>query len=168
MVTSIKYPPEDDAKNDFLLVGPLVPIRTNWLQTKFLVLNFSRQSLNVSPLCKNCLSDRFISDQNLTLADMKTCCLCLTKRSSERTQSYWLPKLKSVCFRKRRLFFFRFLLEMSESSPKRLFKIARCFRSHLVSLFESIQRVTEISRMMVTIQNRIMLNTFSTQATITL
>ena len=132
MVTSIKYPPEDDAKNDFLLVGPLVPMRTNWLQTKFSVLNFSKQSLNVSPLCKTSLSDRFISDQNLTLADMNTCCLSFTKRSSERTQSYWLPKLKSVCFRKRRLFSPLFL-EVSESSPKRLFKIARCFRSHHVS-----------------------------------
>ena len=132
MITSIKYPPEDDAKNDFLLVGPLVPIRTNWLQTKFSVLNFSKKSLNVSPLCKNCLSDRCISDQNLTLADMKTCCLSFTKRSSERTQSYWLPNVFGNADS-----FFRFLLEMSESSPKRLFKIARCFRSHLVSLFES-------------------------------
>ena len=136
MVTSIKYPPEDDAKNDFLLVGPLVPIRTNWLQTKFSVLNFSKQSLNISPLCKNCLSDRFISDQNLTLADTKTCCLSFTKRSSERIKSYWLPKFKSVCFGSTKSFF-RYLLEMGESSPKKLFKIARCFRPHLVSLFES-------------------------------
>ena len=136
MVTSIKYPPEDDAKNDFLLVGPLVPIRTNWLQTKFSVLNFSKKSLNVSPLCKNCLSDRFISDQNLTLADTKTCCLSFTKRSSERIKSYWLPKFKSVCFGSAKSFF-RYLLEMGESSSKKLFKIARCFRPHLVSLFES-------------------------------
>ena len=64
--------------------------------------------------------------------------------------------------------FFCFLLEMAESSPKRLFKIPRCFRSHRESLFESFQSVTEISRMMVTIQNRIILNSFSTQVTITI
>ena len=127
MATSVKYPPEDDMKNDFLLVGPLVPIRTNWLQTKFSVLNFSKQSQNISLLCNNRSSCRFISDQNLSFADMKTCCLSFTKSSSERIKSYWLPQ-KS---------FFRFLLEMGESSPKKLFKIARCFRSHLVSLFES-------------------------------
>ena len=59
---------------------------------------------------------------------------------------------------------FRFLLEMDKSCPKELFKIARCFRSYFVSLFESFQKVTERSRMMVTIQTRI-LNTFSTQGT---
>ena len=32
-------------------------------------------------------------------------------------------------------------------------KIARCFRSPRVSLFESFQKVTEISRMMVTVEN---------------
>ena len=100
--TSVKYPPEDNVKNVFLLVGPLVPMRTNWLQTKFSVLNFSKQSLNISLLCNNCLSDDFISDQNLTFADIKT---CFTKRSSERTQNYWLPKFKSVCFRKRKISF---------------------------------------------------------------
>ena len=154
-------------KNDFLLVSPLVPIRTNWLQTKFSVLNFRKQSLNISLLCNNRSSYRFISDQNLSFADMKTCCLSFTKSSSERIKSYWSPKFKSVCFGNAKSFF-RFLLEMGESSPKKLFKIARCFRSHLVSLFESFHRVTEISRMMVTIQNRIMLNTFSSQATITI
>ena len=87
--TSVKHPPEDNMKNVFLSVGPLVPMRTNWLQTKFSVLN-------------NCLSDDFISDQNLTFADIKT---CFTKRSSERTQNYWLPKFKSVCFRKRKVSF---------------------------------------------------------------
>ena len=100
--TSVKHPPEDNVKNVFLLVGPLDPMRTNWLQTKFSVLNFSKQSLNISLLCSNCLSDDFISDQNLTFADIKT---CFTKRSSERTQNYWLPKFKSVCFRKRKISF---------------------------------------------------------------
>ena len=50
-------------KNDFLLVGPLVPVRTNWLQTEFSVLNLGKQSLNISLIRDNCLSDRFISDQ---------------------------------------------------------------------------------------------------------
>ena len=59
---------------------------------------------------------------------------------------------------------FRFLLEMGKSCPKELFKIARCFRSYFVSLFESFQKVTERSRMLVTIQTRI-LNTFSKQGT---
>ena len=59
---------------------------------------------------------------------------------------------------------FRFLLEMGKSCPNELFKIARCFRSYFVSLFESFQKVTERSRMMVTIQTRI-LNTFSKQGT---
>ena len=45
------------------------------------------------------------------------------------------------------------------------FKISRCFRSYFVSLFESFQKVTERSRMIVTIQNRIILNTFSRQPT---
>ena len=53
---------------------------------------------------------------------------------------------------------------MGKSCPKELFKIARCFRSYFVSLFESFQKVTERSRMMVTIQTRI-LNTFSKQGT---
>ena len=105
MATSVKYPPEDDMKNDFLLVGPLVPIRTNWLQTKFSVLNFSKQSQNISLLCNNRSSCRFISDQNLSFADMKTCCLSFTKRSSERIKSYWLPKFKSVCFGNAKYFF---------------------------------------------------------------
>ena len=59
---------------------------------------------------------------------------------------------------------FRFLLEMGKSCPKELLKIARCFRSYFVSLFESFQKVTERSRMLVTIQTRI-LNTFSKQGT---
>ena len=59
---------------------------------------------------------------------------------------------------------FRFLLEMGKSCPNELFKIARCFRSYFVSLFESFQKVTERSRMLVTIQTRI-LNTFSKQGT---
>ena len=59
---------------------------------------------------------------------------------------------------------FRFLLEMGKSCPEELFKIARCFRSYFVSLFESFQKVTERSRMMVTIQTRI-LNTFSKPGT---
>ena len=84
MATSVKYRPEDDVKNDFLLVGPLVPVRTNWLQTEFSVLNLGKQSLNISLIRDNCLSDRFISDQNLSFADMETCCLSFTKRSSER------------------------------------------------------------------------------------
>ena len=53
---------------------------------------------------------------------------------------------------------------MGESSPKELFKIARCFRSYFVSLFESFQKVTERSRMLVTIQT-CTLNTFSKQGT---
>ena len=72
-------------KSHFLVVGPLVPMRITWLQTKFSVLNFGKQSLNTSLLCNNCLSDRFNSDQNLSFADMKACCLSFTKRSSERT-----------------------------------------------------------------------------------
>ena len=71
-------------KNDFLLVGPFVPVRTNWLQTEFSVLNLGKQSLNISLIRDNCLSDRFISDQHLSFADMETCCLSFTKRSSER------------------------------------------------------------------------------------
>ena len=59
---------------------------------------------------------------------------------------------------------FRFFLEMGKSCPNELFKIARCFRSYFVSLFESFQKVTERSRMLVTIQTRI-LNTFSKQGT---
>ena len=59
---------------------------------------------------------------------------------------------------------FRFLLEMGKSCPKELFKIARCFRSYFVSLFESFQKVTERSRMLVTIQICIP-NTFSKQGT---
>ena len=59
---------------------------------------------------------------------------------------------------------FRFLLEMGKSCPNELFKIARCFRSYFVSFFESFQKVTERSRMLVTIQTRI-LNTFSKQGT---
>ena len=44
---------------------------------------------------------------------------------------------------------FRFLLEMGKSCPKELFKIARCFRSYFVSFFESVQKVTERSRIQV-------------------
>ena len=135
MATSVKYPPEDNVKNDFLLVGPLVPVRTNWLQTEFSVLNFGKQSLNISLLCNNYLSDRFISDQNLSFADMKICCLSFTKRSSRdivtgyrNLSQYVLGNVKS---------FFRSLLEMGKSSSKKMFQFARCFRSHLVSLFES-------------------------------
>ena len=72
-------------QKNFLLVGPSIPMRTNWLQTKFSVLNFGKQSLNISLLCNNCLSDRFISDQNRSFADMKTCCLSFAKRSPDRT-----------------------------------------------------------------------------------
>ena len=169
MATLVEYLLEYNVKSHFLRVGPLVPMRTNWLQTKFSVLNFGKQSLNISLLCNNCLSDRFNSDQNLSLADMKACCLSFKKGPLKgHRRSYRLQQCKSVCSRKRKTFFFRFLLEMSESSPKKLFKIARCFRSHLVSLFENFHKVTEICRIMVTIQNRIMLNTFSTQATKTI
>ena len=56
--------------------------------------------------------------------------------------------------------FFHFLLEMGDSITKKLFQIARCFGSHLVSLFESFQKGTERSRIMVIIQNRIILKQF--------
>ena len=103
VATLIKYPSDDNVKNDFLLVGPFVPMRTNWLQTKFLVLKFGKQSLNINLPCNNCLSDPFIS-----FADIQTCNLSFTKKSSERTQSYWLPKFKSECSRKRKIFFLLF------------------------------------------------------------
>ena len=35
--TLVKHPSEDNVKNDFFLVGPLVPMRINWLLTKFSV-----------------------------------------------------------------------------------------------------------------------------------
>ena len=128
--TSVKYPPEDNVKNIFLLDGPLVPMRTNWLQTKFSVLNFSKQSLNISLLCNNCLSDDFISDQNLTFADIKT---CFTKGLLKEHRITGYRNLSQYVFGNAKSLFL-FLLEMGES---KLFKIARCFRSHLVSLFES-------------------------------
>ena len=53
---------------------------------------------------------------------------------------------------------------MGKSCPKELFTIARCFRSYFVSLFESFQKVTERSRMLVTIQT-CTLNAFSKQGT---
>ena len=136
MVTSIKYSPEDDAKNDFLLVGPFVPIRTNWLQTKFFVLNFSKQSLNISSLCKNCLFDRFILIKILHWLTWKPAAWASQKGPLKGHRVTGYRNWSQYVFGNADSFF-RFLLEMSESSPKRLFKIARCFRSHLVSLFES-------------------------------
>ena len=32
--TLVKHPSEDNVKNDFFLVGPLVPMRINWLPRK--------------------------------------------------------------------------------------------------------------------------------------
>ena len=47
MANLVKHPLEDSLKNDFFLVGSVVPLRTNWLQTKFSVLNFDKQSLKL-------------------------------------------------------------------------------------------------------------------------
>ena len=47
VATLVKHPPEDNAKNDSFLVGPLVPMRINWLPTKFSVLNFGKQSFKL-------------------------------------------------------------------------------------------------------------------------
>ena len=43
----VRHPPEDSIKNELFLVGSVVPSRTNWLQTKFSVLNFDKQSLKL-------------------------------------------------------------------------------------------------------------------------
>ena len=45
--TLVKHPSEDNVKNDFFLVGPLVPMRINWLPRKFSVLNFCKQSVKL-------------------------------------------------------------------------------------------------------------------------
>ena len=45
--TLVKHPSEDNVKNDFFLVGPLVPMRINWLPRKFSVLNFGKQSVKL-------------------------------------------------------------------------------------------------------------------------
>ena len=73
MASSIWHPPKNNTKKNFPFVGLLVPLEKNWLKTKFSVLNFGKQSLNIIILCKNFLSDRFNSYENLSFADMETC-----------------------------------------------------------------------------------------------
>ena len=94
---------------------------------------------------------------------MQTCCLRFTNKVLRKDMELLVTKIYVSMFSETQNLFC-FLPEMGESSPKELFKIARCFRSYFVSLFESFQKVTERSRMVVTIQTRI-LNTFSTQGT---
>ena len=68
-------------KNDFFLVGPLVSMRINWLKTKFLMLNFGKQSLKLIPVFFVTVVYLFVIffNQNLPFADMQTCCLSFTK-----------------------------------------------------------------------------------------
>ena len=94
---------------------------------------------------------------------MQTCCLRFTNKVLRKDMELLVTKIYVSMFSETQNLFC-FLPEMGESSPKELFKIARCFRSYFVSLFESFQKVTERFRVMVTIQTRV-LNTFSTQGT---
>ena len=82
------------------------------------MLNLGKQSLNISLIRNNCLSDRFISDQNLSFADMKTCCLSFTKGSLKGHRVTGYRNLSQYAFGNAKSFF-RFLLEMGKSSPKK-------------------------------------------------
>ena len=153
--TLVKHPPEDNEKNDSFLVGPLVPMRINWLPMKFSVLNFGKQSVKLILVF-------FVTIVYLFVLFLIKIFYSLTCKSAawvwhkgplkghrvsgyRNLSQYVLGNSKFFCF----------LPEMVKSSPKELFKIARCFRSYYESLFESFQKVTERSRMMVTIQTRI-------------
>ena len=83
------------------------------------------------------------------------------KKSSETTYGYCLPKFESVCCWKLKIFLFFFfgwkfmlkymirlnikhlskLIYKGKSRLKELYKISRRFRSHIVSLHESSQRI---------------------------
>ena len=83
------------------------------------------------------------------------------KKSSEMTYGYCLPKFESVCCWKLKIFLFFFfgwkfmlkymirlnikhlskLIYKGKSRQKELYKISMCFRSHIVSLHESSQRI---------------------------
>ena len=83
------------------------------------------------------------------------------KKSSEMTYGYCLPKFESVCCWKLKIFLFFFfgwkfmlkymirlnikhlskLIYKGKSRLKELYKISRRFRSHIVSLHESSQRI---------------------------
>ena len=95
-----------EIKKKETLVSPLVPFRTKWFQTDFSVLNFGKQSVNISLLCNNCLSDCLISNQSLPYATIQICSLSFTQKSFERTYGYWLPKFESACSWELKSFFF--------------------------------------------------------------
>ena len=135
----IKVPAGGWCEKRFPSGWPLVPIRTNWLQTKFLVLNFSRKSLNVSPLCKNCLSDRFISDQNLTLVFMsgwhENLLPELHKKVLWKDAELLVTEIEVSMFSETQTLFSAFCWKWVKVVQKDSLKSR--FRSHHVSLFES-------------------------------
>lgn len=61
-------------------------------------------------------------------------------------------------------FYQHLMVYNGKSFLKEIWKILMCFRSHCVSLFGSFQKVTERSRMVVTIQHHIIWNTFNRQS----
>ena len=84
---------------------PLIP--PSPLQTKFLVSNFHRWSLNNLVLDNNCLTNHFIIKIFHLLTDKPPPCVS-HKNSSETMYGYCLPKFESVCCWKLKIFLFFF------------------------------------------------------------
>ena len=87
--------------------SPLSPPSPPPFQTKFLVSNFHRWSLNILVLDNNRLTDHFIIKIFHLLTDKPPPCVS-HKKSSEMTYGYCLPKFESVCCWKLKIFLFFF------------------------------------------------------------
>ena len=164
MATLVKHPPEDNAKNDSFLVGPLVPMRINWLPTKFSVLNFGKQSFKLILVF-------FVTIVYLFVLFLIKIFYSLTCKSAawvshkgplwKDTELLVTEICVSVFSETQNLFCF--LPEMVKSSPKEQ-KIARCFRSYYCKLPKSHRKIQNDGNH--PNPHTIILNTFGTQGTI--
>ena len=139
MATSVKHSPENIS-----LVILLLPYRINWIQTEFSVLKFRRSSLNIRPLYNNCLIDRFISDQNLSFADMQACSMSFTQKVLWKDIWLLVTEIRvSMLLETQNLFCWKCIKCMLEYRISRyqsfLSKLVQKVKRRLMSLLESFQ-----------------------------
>ena len=164
VATLVKHPPEYNAKNDFFLVGPLVPMRINWLPTKFSVLNFGKQSFKLILVFFVTIVDLFV----LSLTKISHLLSCKSAAWVSHKGPLWkdiellVTEIYVSMFSETQNLFC-FLPEMVKDSPKELFKIARCFRSYYWKLPKSHRKIQNDGNHPK--PHTVILNTFGTQGT---
>ena len=131
VATSVNYPPENNIKK-IPSCYPIISIKNKLASNRVLLLNFHWWFSNICLLYNNCLTDHFITDQNLAFADMQACFLSFTQ--TVHWKDIWLLVTEifvSMFLESQNLFFF-FLLEMYWMYAEYMIRQYQLFLSKLV------------------------------------